>query len=52
MQTDPKDKRQSLVIELYLSLELQDYKNFKCKVIMNILRYTILPSYIYRKNTQ
>ncbi len=52
MQIDPKDKRQSLVIGLYLSLELWDYKNFKCKDVMNTLRHTIPPSDIYRMSTQ
>ena len=51
-QTDLKDKGQSLVIGSYLSLEPRDYKNFKCKVVMNTLRYIIPPSNIYRMSTQ
>ncbi len=50
-QTDPKDKMQLLVIELYLNLELRDYKNFKFKIVVNMLRHTTPLFYIYRMNT-
>ena len=52
MRIDPKDKKQLLVIGLYLSLELRDYKNFKCKDVTNTLRYTVPPSDIYKTSTQ
>ena len=52
MWIDLKDKKQSLVKGVYLSLELQDYKNFKYKDVMNMLRRTIPPLDIYRMSMQ
>ena len=48
IRIDLKNKRQLLDIGLYLSLKLQDYKHFKYKVIIGILRYIILLSHIYK----
>ena len=48
---DLKNKKQSLVIGSYLSFELWDYKNFKCKDVINTLKCTISPSNIYKTST-